>query len=75
MFQLDISHYVNPVFTYVTYMLHTCSIYLTYVMYTVLILAHTIDNSFNKEHRIKHDLHLEVCHISNELDGVATCHH
>ena len=44
-------------------------------MYTVLILAHTIDNSFNKENRIEHDLHLEVCHISNELDGVATCHH
>ena len=37
-------------------------------MYTVLILAHTIDNSFNKENRIKHDLHLEVCHISKELD-------
>ena len=44
-------------------------------MYTVLILAHTIDNSFNKENRIKHDLHLEVCHISKELDDVATCHH
>ena len=39
-------------------------------MHTVLILAHTIDNSFNKENRIKHDLHLEVCHISKELDGV-----
>ena len=30
------------------------------------VLAHT----FNKENRIKHDLHLEVCHISKELDGV-----
>ena len=53
---------------------HICCIHPAYVMYTVLILAHTIDNSFNKENRIKHYLHLEVCHVSNELDGVATCH-